>query len=129
MKLYNLDVLNCEAIQTKEKDGFKYELQASERKFQVRASLVTLSKDEIHNLCVFLKQLKTPDGYASNISRCVQVEQLKIFGLKTHDYHILLHQLLPVALRHADKKLANTLISFCGLFKTVLLEGDRCRRV
>ena len=96
------------------------ELQAIDKgdgKFVLPASRVTLSKDEIHNMCLFLKSVKTPDGYASNISANVHIEDRKILGLKTHDHHILLHQLLPVALRHAEKELAMVVIEYCGFFK------------
>ncbi|XP_020269345.1 uncharacterized protein LOC109844641 [Asparagus officinalis] len=96
------------------------ELQAIDKgdgKFELPASCVTLLKDEVHNMCLFLKSVKTPDGYASNISANVHIEDRKILGLKTHDHHILLHQLLPVALRHADKELTMVVIEFCGFFK------------
>ncbi|XP_074555671.1 uncharacterized protein LOC141811546 [Curcuma longa] len=46
---------------------------------------------------IFLKTLKNvvvPDGYSSNISRCVDVKQRKIFGLKSHDCHILIVHLV-----------------------------------
>jgi hypothetical protein len=40
-----------------------------------------------------------PDGYASHIKRCVVLEQCKVTGLKTHDCHVILQKLLPIALR------------------------------
>ena len=40
-----------------------------------------------------------PDGYASNISCRVNLKEHKIFGLKSHDNHILMQQLLPITLR------------------------------
>ncbi|KAH0675603.1 hypothetical protein KY285_023404 [Solanum tuberosum] len=40
-----------------------------------------------------------PDGYASNISRCINLKQRKIFGMKSHDFHILMQHLLPNAIR------------------------------
>lgn len=48
-----------------------------------------------------LKGIKVPDEYSSNISRRVDLKGNKIFGLKSHDYHILLHQFLPLAVKHA----------------------------
>ncbi len=36
-----------------------------------------------------------PDGYASNIKRCV----CKVSGLKTHDCHVIFQKLLPIAIR------------------------------
>lgn len=51
-----------------------------------------------------LKNLKTPDGYSSHIARCVNVQQRKIFGLKSHDSHFLMQQLLPLAFRKTPSK-------------------------
>ena len=46
-----------------------------------------------------LQDVKVPDGYASNISRHVNLKERKISGLKSHENHILMQQLLPIALR------------------------------
>ena len=45
-----------------------------------------------------LQDVKVPDGYASNISRHVNLKECKISGLKSHENHILMQQLLPTAL-------------------------------
>jgi hypothetical protein len=47
----------------------------------------------------FLREVKFPDGYASNISRCVSVDGTKLQGLKTHDCHIILQRLLAAGMR------------------------------
>ncbi|KAI5324445.1 hypothetical protein L3X38_033518 [Prunus dulcis] len=43
---------------------------------------------------------KFPDGYASNIARCVNVDGGKFTGLKSHDCHVFMQCLLPVGIRH-----------------------------
>ena len=43
--------------------------------------------------------MKLPDGYASNLSRCVDVQGDKFHGLKSHDCHIIMERLLLVSLR------------------------------
>lgn len=45
-----------------------------------------------------LENVKFPDGYALNISKCVRKER-KVSGLKTHYCHVLMQYLLPLALR------------------------------
>ena len=58
--------------------------------------MTTLEKDGfLQVLCV----VKVPDGYASNISHRVNLKECKISSLKSHDNHILMQQLLPIALR------------------------------
>ncbi|CAN6317512.1 unnamed protein product [Urochloa humidicola] len=43
--------------------------------------------------------IKFPDGYAANLRRGVNMDQLKIHGLKSHDFHIFIERLLPVMMR------------------------------
>ena len=38
-----------------------------------------------------LRNITVPDGYSSNISRCIDVDNLKLNGmLKSHDCHVLM---------------------------------------
>lgn len=53
------------------------------------------------NFCEVLSSVKVPDGYASNIAHRVDVKNGKVFGLKSHDSHIIMQQLLPLAVRKA----------------------------
>ena len=57
-----------------------------------------LNDDKIAFLEV-LQDVRVPNGYASNISRCVRMKDCTMSSLKSHDCHILMQQLLPVALR------------------------------
>ncbi|XP_060213431.1 uncharacterized protein LOC132640717 isoform X2 [Lycium barbarum] len=57
-----------------------------------------------------------PDGYSSNILRCVDVKQRRLFGLKSHDCHILMQQLLPIALRNALHGLVSAVLADLSSF-------------
>src|SRR5436189_6369261 len=59
----------------------------------------TLSKLEKKIFCKSLYDFKGPDSYCSQIEKCISLEECKIIGLKSHDYHVLMQQLLPIALR------------------------------
>ncbi|PKU80042.1 hypothetical protein MA16_Dca014408 [Dendrobium catenatum] len=59
----------------------------------------TISKKEKLMFCQVLKNMKMPKGYASNISRCINVTECKIVGLRSHNCHVLIEELLPIALR------------------------------
>ena len=77
-----------------------------------------LSNKEKEMLCQVLHGLKVPDRYSSNILRCVQINEKKISGLKSHDCHILMQQLLLVAMRksvHPD--VCSVLVQLCGFFQ------------
>ncbi|XP_024006560.1 uncharacterized protein LOC112083065 [Eutrema salsugineum] len=59
----------------------------------------SFSSKEKKVFCKRLFDFRGPDGYCSNISRCVKIEECKISGMKSHDYQVLMQQLLPVAIR------------------------------
>ncbi|XP_056691937.1 uncharacterized protein [Spinacia oleracea] len=59
----------------------------------------TLSRKEKKVLCESLHEIKVPEGYSSNIKNLVSMKDLKLIGMKSHDYHILMEHLLPVAIR------------------------------
>ena len=51
------------------------------------------------DICKWVQELKMPDGYASNLDRCVNVAQGKFFGMKSHICYVFMECLLSVALR------------------------------
>lgn len=63
------------------------------------AACHTMSPEEKEKFCLFLKDVKVPDGFSSNLSRCVQPKERKVIGMKSHDYHVLMKQLVTVAIR------------------------------
>jgi len=59
----------------------------------------TMSKDEKNIFCQCLKGVKVPQGHSLNVKSLVSMQDLKLIGLKSHDYHILMQQLLSVVIR------------------------------
>ncbi|XP_047333830.1 uncharacterized protein LOC124937589 isoform X1 [Impatiens glandulifera] len=59
----------------------------------------SLTKTENMIICKWVKTLKFPDGYASNLSRCVDTTESRLIGFKSHDCHVFLERLLPIAFR------------------------------
>lgn len=58
-----------------------------------------------------------PNGYASNIKRCVDLEGCKVSGLKTHDCHVIFQNLLPIASRNLlPKKIVIPLLELSQFF-------------
>ena len=58
----------------------------------------TLSRKEKISFCQCLRRVKVPQGYSSNIKSLVQLKELKLVGLKSQDCHVLMQQLLAVAI-------------------------------
>ncbi|KAA0051876.1 transposase [Cucumis melo var. makuwa] len=99
-------------IPGKTKDGVKSRLdlvelnirselapQVGEKKIFLPPACYTLSRAEKLSFCKTLSELKVPEGYSSNIQRLMSLTDLKLYGLKSHDHHVLMQQLLPVAIR------------------------------
>lgn len=66
--------------------------------FQGRASYA-LTKEEKEIFFEVLFSIKVPTGFSSNIKGIVNMKDKKFQNLKSHDCHVLMTQLLPVALR------------------------------
>jgi hypothetical protein len=58
-----------------------------------------LSKEEKDIMFDYLNSMKVPSGYSSNIKGIINMKDKKFTNLKAHDCHMLMTQLLPVALR------------------------------
>ena len=109
---HNLDVMHIEKnvydnvfgtiknIERKSKDGKKSHMDLME--LGIRKELYidedgklplasyTLSSKEKLMLLEFLKEVKIPDGYSSNISRLVNMNEGKISSLKIYNSHIFM---------------------------------------
>ena len=80
----------------------------------------TLSKKEKTSLCECLEGIKVPQGYSSNIKRLVSMKDLKLIGAKSHDNHVLMQQLLPVAIRGIlPDKVRKTITRLCLFFNAI----------
>ena len=76
------------------------------------------TSNEKKEFCKFFKEVKVSYGYASNISRCIQMNERKIFGLKSHDCHVLMQQLLPLAIHEVlHKNVCDAIVELCSFFK------------
>jgi hypothetical protein len=104
--------------------GIRPELYAEETETgtNLPVAATTLSKPLRKEFCQFLHDLKVPSGYSSNFKRLVSVKDMKInFNLmKSHDCHVLMTTLLPVALRGIKTKLVHDAVtSLCLFFNAI----------
>lgn len=76
-----------------------------------------------------LKDVRAPNRYALNISCRVHLKQHKISGLKSHDDHILMQQLLPIVLRGSLlAPITRPLIKVVLFFLRNLFRNTKCVR-
>jgi hypothetical protein len=68
--------------------------------FELPVASWTLKKEEKCVLISFFNELKVPTGYCVNPKRLVIMRELKFnYGtMKAHDCHVIMTQLLPIAL-------------------------------
>lgn len=71
-------------------------------------------------MCESLHGIKVPSGYSSNIRRLVSMKDLKLVGMKSHDCHVMMTQMLPVAIRGVlPDKVRDPIIRLCSFFNTI----------
>ena len=80
----------------------------------------TLSKKEKTSFCECLQRVKVPSGYSSNISKLVSIKDLKLLGLKSHDCHVLMTHMIPVAIRGIlPINVRQTITKLCFFFNAI----------
>ncbi|XP_045797718.1 uncharacterized protein LOC123891892 [Trifolium pratense] len=88
----------------------------------------TLSPEEAKSVCRWVKEVKMPDGYSSNLARCADVDHGRMRGMKSHDCHVFFQTLLPIAFSSLPQHVLNPLIEISQFFKnlcsTTLREAD-----
>ncbi|KAL0549022.1 hypothetical protein IC582_013502 [Cucumis melo] len=65
----------------------------------IPAACYTLSREEKYQFCKILSEIKVSEGYSSNIKSLVSLDDLKLNSFKCNDCHVLMQQLLPIAIR------------------------------
>ncbi|KAL0439036.1 UNVERIFIED_CONTAM: hypothetical protein Slati_2386600 [Sesamum latifolium] len=59
----------------------------------------TLTREQKRMICEWITRLKFSNGYASNLARCVDMKELRLHGMKSHDCHVFMQKLIPIAFR------------------------------
>jgi len=97
------DDINARRDLVKHYKGRKLHMQTTEvvggERMTTPTAPFVLNKEQKKALCEWTQNLKFPDGYASNLSRCINIQGNKLHGMKSHDYHIFIGRLLPIALK------------------------------
>ena len=93
----------------------------------------SVTPEQKTNVLRWLSNLIVPDGYCANLSRCVNVKDGKISGMKTHDCHVFLERLLPLAVYDIlPKQVSDPLIELSTFFKELcakMLKEDELDRL
>lgn len=79
----------------------------------------TLKPEDVKSVYQWIKDLKMPDGYSSNIARCADVEKERMHGMKSHDCHVFMECLLPIAFSRLPTHVLNPLVEVSQFFKNL----------
>ena len=89
----------------------------NDNKLELLPASSSFSREQKEAVCGFLKELKVPDGFSSNISHFVNLKECKISSLKNH---IILQHLLPIVIRGLlVKDVYEPLIELAMFFKVL----------
>ena len=84
-------------------------------------------------MCEWQVNVQVPNGYSANLSRCLNILEHKISGMKTHDCHVFLERLLSLTMWEVllPKQNCDALIEVSTFFREscakVLKEEDLVR--
>ncbi|KAL0439446.1 UNVERIFIED_CONTAM: hypothetical protein Slati_2427600 [Sesamum latifolium] len=72
-------------------------LEVDERRPNVIPKVIyTLTREQKRRICEWISLLKFLDGYVSNLARCVDMKELKLHGMKSHDCQVFMQKLIPM---------------------------------
>ncbi|CAL8137235.1 unnamed protein product [Prunus armeniaca] len=108
-----LDLLNM---------GVKTDLQPEygQRRTRLPSGPWNLSRAEKRAVYNSFYGMKVPEGYFSNIKNLVSLQDSRLLGLKSHDSHTLMQQLLPVAISSVlEKPTRYAITQLCFFFNAI----------
>jgi hypothetical protein len=68
--------------------------------YHMPRALYILTANERTTVLDIIKKLKTPSNYMGAIAKCVEDGRLRY--MKSHDFHVLMHQVILLFLRNSD---------------------------
>jgi hypothetical protein len=95
-------------------------LDDSVKGMKLPTSCITLSKQE-KEFCQFLKNMKVPSSYSMNVSMLSSFPDLKVApGVKSHDYHVLLTQMIAVGIQNIlSINVRESIMNFCFFLNAI----------
>ncbi|XP_052134047.1 uncharacterized protein LOC127752685 [Oryza glaberrima] len=103
--------------------GIRKELHPQDRgngRYYLPPACYTFSAAEKTSMLECLRGVKVPSCYCANIKRLVSMKDKRLVGMKSHDCHVLMTQLLPVVIRAIlPENVRDPIIKLCQFFKAI----------
>ncbi|XP_070033241.1 uncharacterized protein [Nicotiana tomentosiformis] len=81
------------------------ELRQENNRMVKPKAIYSFKMDDKRKICDWVRNLRMLDGYASNLSNCVDMKEGKLMYMKSHDCHIFMESLLPIAFSALPQRL------------------------
>ena len=94
----------------------------NDKEIQIHARYWLKKKKEKQLFLKLLHDLEVPFGFSTNWSDIVKEDSIDLNNMKSHDYYILMHHLLPILIQHVfkdQKEIQKIVISFCIFFNAL----------
>jgi len=78
-----------------------------------------LSLDKRKGVCEWAQQLTMPDAHCSYIANYVDMKSTKFQNMKSHDCHVFLQTLMPIAFRALPDNVLEPLVELSGFFRNL----------
>jgi len=78
-----------------------------------------LSLPQKKAVCQWLREVHVPDGYCSNVGNWMDPSNTKLQNIKSHDHHVFLKNLLPVAFAVLPEDVLGPLFKLSELFRNL----------
>ena len=118
-------------IKTKTKDGLKSWMDlvnqdirseihptpaTQSQKVDLLGTSYNLMRDEKRAMCQWLRGVKVPTGFSSNIKSLVSMKDLTLTSFNAHDYHVMLIVFLPIVIRAIGPEYVKMVITCMSYF-------------
>jgi hypothetical protein len=100
--------------------GIRPELRHDGTSTQAPACAINLTNEDKKELCDFLRTVKVPSRYSSNIQKLMHAKEQKFLPMKAHDCDVMLTTVLLVAVRNIlPEKVQMAIMSLCFFFSAI----------
>ena len=99
--------------------GIRKEIHASKPvngKVEIPGASYNLTRDEKMAMCRWLRGVKVPTGFSSNIKSLVSMKDLTVTNYNSHDAHVMLTVFLPIAIRAISLEFVKMVVTRLGYF-------------
>ncbi|XP_070048539.1 uncharacterized protein [Nicotiana tomentosiformis] len=93
------------------------ELRQENNRMVKPKAIYSFKMDDKRKIGDWVRNLRMPDGYASNLSNCVEMKEGKLMYMKSHDCHIFIESLLPIAFSALPERIWKPITEISLLFK------------